>query len=159
MASSPDGAVGLAFLERSAEQKQQLLRELGMGRYAQLLLALSRPTPENLACLERFLLQPQRAKFPDLRGVDLAGADLRRANLIRANLTNALLQNANLEAADIILASLQGADLRGANLREATLNEIDWHLCQVSGADLSPGKGLTAAEQSMLRRQGARIDL
>jgi Pentapeptide repeats (8 copies) len=142
------------FCDRSPPQKVVILRQYGLERYSQLLCQL-RPSPENLRCLGKFFIQPDRLKFPQLQGTDLGGLDLSNTNMIRANFTEANLQNCNLQGADIIFGNFTRANLTQANLQGCTLNESCWQESIVIDCLLSGSKGIPPAQKQVLLTRGA----
>jgi uncharacterized protein YjbI with pentapeptide repeats len=145
------------FLEKEAGDRLQILKQLGLARYADFMLLMPN-TAANVACVMRFFADPSRVKFPDLRGVELAGLALDGVNLIRANLTGAKLKGSSLVKADLIYAQLQDADLSDADLRGATLNKTSWVGAQVAGCRLGVGVGLTEAQRQDLQQRGAWLE-
>jgi uncharacterized protein YjbI with pentapeptide repeats len=145
------------FLEQSPSDRLQILKQLGLARYADFMLLMPN-TAANMACVMRFFADPSRVKFPDLRGVELANLVLDGVNLIRANLTGAKLSSSSLVKADLIYAQLQDADLRGADLRGATLNKTSWVGALVEGCCLGVGVGLTDAQRQDLQARGALLE-
>jgi uncharacterized protein YjbI with pentapeptide repeats len=144
----------LDFCEQLIATKLEILQQLGLERYGKLLSQLP-PTPGNLACVEKFLTQPGRMKFPQLQGTQLAGLDLRSTNLIRANFTDSDLRGCCLKDADVMFGNFTRADLRGANLQGATLYETQWCAAQVEDCDLRSAKGIAPAQQQWLQEQRA----
>jgi uncharacterized protein YjbI with pentapeptide repeats len=152
---SPDQLCSAAdFCQQPLATKLLWLRQRGLERYGQLLGHMI-ATPENLACLERFLYDSNRIKFPPLQGTNLAGLDLRGFNLIRANLTGANLQGTNLQAADMMFGNLTQADLSNANLQGATLQEVRWQDAIVQGCDFRHTRGITTQHRQWLEEAGA----
>jgi Pentapeptide repeats (8 copies) len=145
------------FLNQSVAQRLETLQILGLERYQQLLCQLS-PTVANQECLRRFLVNPQRVKFPQLQGADLAGLNLQRMNLIRVKFNNAQLQNCCLRFADLIFGDFTGANLSAADLRGCTLNEAQWSHAIMIRCDLRGAVGITSQQQQVLRQNGAIID-
>ena len=145
------------FLEQEPGDRLQILKQLGLARYADFMLLMPN-TAANLACGMRFFADPSRVKFPDLRGVELVGLALDGANLIRANLTGAKLNGSSLVNADLIYAQLQDADLRHADLRGATLNKTNWIGAWVEGCRLGMGVGLTDEQRQDLKNRGACLE-
>nr|WP_290223394.1 pentapeptide repeat-containing protein [Trichocoleus desertorum] len=145
------------FLEQEAGDRLQILKQLGLARYADFMLLMPN-ADANVACVMRFFADPSRVKFPDLRGVELAGLALDGANLIRANLTGAKLKGSSLVKADLIYAQLQEADLRQADLRGATLNKTSWVGAEVEGCHLGVGVGLTDEQRQDLQERGALLE-
>ena len=147
----------IAFLDATPDDRRQWLCAIGLGRYAPFLAHLAK-TPHNLTCVARFLRDPDRVKFPDLRGADLANLDLTDANLIRVQLNQANLRGAILHNADLIFANFSHADLTGADLRGATLNQTIWTATIVQRCDLRSAKGLTVSLSQALAAGGAIVD-
>jgi hypothetical protein len=145
---------GEEFLAQTPEYRLQILKSLGLARFAPFLTKLI-PSKANLECVLTFLKMPDRVKFPPLRGADLAGLHLEGVNFIRADLTGANLQNCHLENADMLFARLMDADLRGANLLNATLNETIWTGARVEQCIFGKGKGLTTNQRHELAARGA----
>ena len=145
------------FLEQGSSDRLQILKQLGLARYADFMLLMPN-TAANVACVMRFFTDPSRVKFPDLRGVELADLVLDGVNLIRANLTGARLNGSSLVKADLIYAQLQDADLRGADLRGATLNKTSWAAALVEGCSLGVGVGLTDEQRQDLQKRGALFE-
>ncbi|MEP0871579.1 pentapeptide repeat-containing protein [Trichocoleus desertorum AS-A10] len=145
------------FLEQEVSDRLQILKQLGLSRYADFMLLMPN-TDANVACVMRFFAEPSRVKFPDLRGVELAGLTLDGANLIRANLTGAKLNGSSLVKADLIYAQLQDADLRNTDLRGATLNKTSWAGAWVKGCRLGVGVGLTDDQRQDLQERGALLE-
>ncbi len=146
--------IGAEFLAQTPELRLQILKKLGLARYAPFLTQLI-PSPANVECVVTFLKMPDRVKFPPLRGADLTGLHLEGVNFIRADLTGANLQKCHLEKADMLFARLMDADLRGANLYDATLNETIWTGALVEQCIFGKGKGLTVAQRRDLTAKGA----
>ena len=145
------------FLEQEPGDRLQILKQLGLARYADFMLPMPN-TAANVACVMRFFADPSRVKFPDLRGVELVGLALDGANLIRANLTGAKLNGSSLVKADLIRAQLQDADLRQTDLRGATLNKTSWAGTSVEGCRLGVGVGLTDEQRQDLQNRGACLE-
>ena len=68
----------------------------------------------------------------NLKGANLSGADLWRTRLSGADLTGADLRGSTLEQVD-----LQGAVMIGATLARGTIRNCNFHLADLSGADVS----------------------
>jgi hypothetical protein len=145
------------FLSQSAPQRLEILHQLGLERYQQLLCFLS-PTAANQQCLLRFFANPQQVKFPQLQGADLTGLDLQGMNLIRAKFNNAQLGQCCLRAADLIFGDFSGANLTQADLRGCTINETQWLNTIVFRCDLRQAVGLSAQQRHLLQQQGAILD-
>jgi uncharacterized protein YjbI with pentapeptide repeats len=145
------------FLAQEPSDRLQILKQLGLARYADFILLMPN-TAANVVCVMRFFADPSRVKFPDLREVELAGLMLDGANLIRANLTGAKLNGSSLIKADLIYAQLQDADLRNADLRGATLNKTHWAGAEVEGCHLGVGVGLTDEQRQDLQERGALLE-
>lgn len=150
-------AFSSCFLEQEPSDRLQILKQLGLARYADFMLLMPN-TAANVVCLVRFFADPSRVKFPDLRDVELTGLVLDGANLIRANLTRAKLNGSSLVKADLIHAQLQDADLRNADLRGATLNKTSWVGAEVEGCRLGVGVGLTDGQRQDLQNRGAWLE-
>ena len=155
--TSSDLSASSHFLAQEPGDRLQILKQLGLARYADFMLLMPN-TAANVACVMRFFVDPSRVKFPDLRGVELVDLVLDGVNLIRANLTGAWLNGSSLVKADLIYAQLQDADLRGANLRGATLNKTSWAGAFVEGCCLGGGVGLTDAQRQDLQERGALLE-
>ena len=145
------------FLEQNAQQRLLILKNFGLARYE--FLTQIPLTEANVACVMRFLSNPNRVKFPNLRGADLSGLDLQGVNFIRGDLTGANLRGSRLLEADLIFANFTAADLREADLRGATLNETVWSAALVAGCNLGIGIGLTQQQRTDLKIRGAIVDL
>jgi uncharacterized protein YjbI with pentapeptide repeats len=145
------------FLSQSSPQRLEILQQLGLERYQQLLCFLS-PTAANQQCLLRFFTNPQQVKFPQLQGANLSGLDLQGMNLIRAKFNNAQLVQCCLRSADLIFGDFSGANLTAADLRGCTINETQWYEAIVFHCDLRQTIGLTAQQQHSLQQQGAILD-
>jgi hypothetical protein len=141
------------FLKSSIDRRVQILQDLGLVRYAKLLTQMQ-PSAGNITCVERFLSDPSRIKFPQLMGVDLTGLKLDGVNFIRANLTDANLTRCCFQDADLMFGNFLRANLSDANLRGATLNETKWADAIVSGCDFRGAIGLTLSQVGELRSRG-----
>jgi uncharacterized protein YjbI with pentapeptide repeats len=144
------------FLEQNAQQRLLILKKLGLARYD--FLTQIPLNEANVACVMRFFENPNRVKFPNLRGADLSGLDLDGVNFIRGDLTGANLRGSRLLEADLIFANCTGANLREADLRGATLNETVWSAALVKGCNLGIGIGLTQQQRTDLKIRGAIVD-
>jgi len=144
-----------AFLAAIAIDRQRWLQAIGLGRYE--FLTRLAPTEANAVCVARFLGQPDRVKFPNLRGADLSGLDLRAVNFIRAKLHAADLSGSDLRDADLLFADLSAADLTGADLRGAALDRTVWAGSGVRGCDLRHARGLTPNQRQDLAHRGAIV--
>jgi uncharacterized protein YjbI with pentapeptide repeats len=142
------------FCTSDRPTQEQILRQLGLQRYSQLLCQLV-ATPGNLACVGRFLQHPDRQKFPQLQNTSLAHLDLSHTNLIRGNFTGADLQGCNLQQADIIFGNFTSTDLTSADLSGATLNETTWEGASVTNCRFTSTKGITPHQQQQLTDRGA----
>jgi uncharacterized protein YjbI with pentapeptide repeats len=145
------------FLEQNAQQRLLILKNLGLARYD--FLTQIPLNQANVACVMRFFDNPNRVKFPNLRGADLSGLVLDGVNFIRGDLTGANLRGSRLLEADLIFANFTGADLREADLRGATLNETVWSAALVEGCNLGTGIGLTKEQRTDLKICGAIVGL
>lgn len=145
------------FLEQDPQQRLLTLKQLGLARYADFLTQMPL-TEANVACLMRFIKNPSRVKFPNLRGAELSGLILDGVNFIRGDLSGANLRGSRLVNADLIFADFTRADLRDANLRGATLNETIWSDALVNQCNLGTGIGLTHEQRRDLQVRGARFD-
>ncbi len=145
------------FLSQSAAGRLITLQKMGLERYQQLLCQIA-PTPANEQCLQRFLIDPQQVKFPQLQGADLQGLNLQGMNLIRVKLHNAQLQGCRLQNADLIFGDFTKANLSDANLSGCTLNESLWKNAIVIRCDLRATVGLTPQQRQWLSQQGAILD-
>ena len=142
------------FLEQTAQQRLLLLKEIGLARYANFLTKM--PFNEaNINCVMRFLREPNRVKFPNLRGADLSGLVLEQVNFIRGDLSEANLRGSSLVNADLIFANFTKADLTEANLSGATLNETIWCGALVKQCQFGTGIGLTDKQRQHLQVNGA----
>jgi uncharacterized protein YjbI with pentapeptide repeats len=141
------------FLKQTPQQRLLTLKNVGLARYD--FLTHISLTEANVACVMRFLGEPSRVKFPNLRGAELSGLVLDGVNFIRGDLTGATLKGSRLLEADLIFANLTGADLRDADLRGATLNETVWLGALVEGCRLGTGTGLTNQQRMELKADGA----
>lgn len=141
------------FLKQAPQQRLLTLKHFGLARYD--FLTQISLTEANVVCVMRFLGEPSRVKFPNLRGADLSGLVLDGVNFIRGDLTGATLQGSRLLDADLIFANLTGVDLRDADLRGATLNETIWLGALVVGCRLGTGIGLTNQQRTELNAGGA----
>ena len=70
------------FLEQDHKQRLLTLKQLGLARYADFLTQMPL-TEANVACLMRFIKNPSRVKFPNLRGSELSGLILDSVNFIK----------------------------------------------------------------------------
>ena len=132
----------IKFLEQTAQQRLLLLKQIGLARYADFLTQM--PLNEaNINCLMRFFREPNKVKFPNLRGADLSGLVLEEANFIRGDLSEANLRGSSLVNADLIFANFTKADLTDADLKGATLNETSWCGALVKQCQFGTGIGLT----------------
>jgi len=147
----------IAFLAATPDDRRQWLSAIGLTRYAAFLISLTH-SPSNLTCVARFLRDPDRVKFPDLRSADLANLDLTGVNLIRGQLNQANLCGTILRHADLIFANFSHADLTKADLRGATLNQTTWTAAIVQGCDLRGAKGLTTSLIQSLAAGQAMVD-
>ena len=142
------------FLEQTAQQRLLLLKEIGLARYANFLTKM--PFNEaNINCVMRFLREPSRVKFPNLRGADLSGLVLEQVNFIRGDLSEANLSGSSLVNADLIFGNFTKADLTNADLRAATLNETIWCGALVKQCQFGTGIGLTNKQRQYLQFNGA----
>jgi hypothetical protein len=146
----------IQFLEQSPENRQIILKQLGIARYGDFLTQM-RLNEANIICVMRFLQSPTQLKFPYLLGADLSNLNLNEVNLIRGNLTGANLRGSRLVDADLIFANFTDADLRNADLSGATLNETIWVGTQVENCELGLTIGLTKAQLQDLLKRGARF--
>jgi Pentapeptide repeats (8 copies) len=145
------------FLEQSPKDRLLVLSSLGLARYGTFLAQMPL-TKFNIACVMRFLQNPDRVKFPDLRAAELAGLALDGVNFIRGDLSGANLRDCRLHRADLVFARLVRTDLRGADLRGATLNETLWSRTLVKGCRLGQGIGLTEQQRRALSADGALFE-
>jgi uncharacterized protein YjbI with pentapeptide repeats len=145
------------FLEQNPKDRLLVLRNLGLVRYGTFLAQMPL-TESNIACVMRFLQNPDRVKFPDLRGAELAGLVLDGVNFIRGDLSGANLRGCRLHKADLVFARLVRTDLREADLRGATLNETLWSGTLVKGCQLGRGIGLTEQQRQALSPDGALFE-
>ena len=145
----------LEFLEKTPQERLEILKKLGLSRYN--FLTKLPLTQANLTCVIRFLGNPKRVKFPNLQGADLGGLNLEGVNFIRGNLTGANLQNSCLIKADLLFVNFTNANLTNADLTAATLNETIWLNAIVEGCNLKNTTGLTQQQQQELTRRGAKF--
>lgn len=145
------------FLKQDHKQRLLTLKQLGLARYADFLTQMPL-TEANVACLMRFIKNPSRVKFPNLRGAELSGLVLDGVNFIRGDLSGANLRGSRLVNADLIFADFTGADLRNADLRGATLNETIWSDTLVEQCHFGTGIGLTHEQRRELQVRGAKFD-
>lgn len=145
------------FLEQSPAQRLLVLKQIGLGRYADFLTQMPL-TQANIICVMGFFSHPSRVKFPILKEADLSGLILDGVNLIRGDLSGASLRSSSLVNADLIFANFTRADLRAANLTGATLNETIWTAALVEQCKLGTGIGLTSAQRRDLKERGAKFD-
>ncbi len=149
--------VSTDFLEQTPPKRLQILKEMGLARYADFLTIM--PLAEvNIACIMRFFSNPSRAKFPNLQGVELSNLVLDRVNFIRGDLSGANLSNSSLVDADLIFANFTKANLSNANLQGATLNETIWHDAIIKNCNFSIGIGITNKQRQELVTRGAMFD-
>ena len=142
------------FLEQTPQQRLLLLKEIGLARYADFLAKM--PLNEaNINCVMRFFKEPNKVKFPNLRGADLSGLVLDQANFIRGDLSEANLRGSSLVNADLIFANFTKADLTDADLRGATLNETIWYGALVKQCKFGTGLGLNNKQRQHLQFNGA----
>ncbi len=142
------------FLEQTPEQRLFLLKQIGLARYADFLTQM--PLNEaNINCVMRFFREPNRVKFPNLRGADLSGLVLDEVNFIRGDLSEANLKGSSLVNADLIFANFTKADLTDANFKGATLNETIWCGALVKQCQFGAGIGLTDKQRQYLQVNGA----
>lgn len=146
----------IQFLEKTPQQRLQVLKNIGLARYD--FLTKLPLTEANIACLMRFLGNRQQVKFPNLRGADLSGLILDGVNFIRGDLTGANLRGSRLVNGDLLFANFTGADLRDADLTGATLNETIWTGALVEGCQFGAGIGITEEQYRALKNSGARFD-
>lgn len=144
------------FLEQNPQQRLLTLNHLGLARYD--FLTRLPLNEANIACVMRFFKEPNRAKFPNLRGAQLSGLVLDRVNFIRGDLSGADLKKCRLCEADLMFANFRGADLRNADLRGATLNETVWSEALVEGCNFGTGIGLTNEQRTDLKACGAVLE-
>lgn len=145
--------ISIEFLEKSPEERLQILKNFGLSRYE--FLTQLPISPVNITCVMRFLGNPNRVKFPNLQGAELAGLNLQGVNFIRGNLTNANLQNTCLINADLLFVNFTNANLTHADLTGATLNETIWLNALVKGCKLKNTTGLTPQQRQYLTDRGA----
>ncbi|AGY60260.1 pentapeptide repeat-containing protein [Gloeobacter kilaueensis] len=149
-------AFAARFLAQPAPDRLRTLQQLGLSRYS-LFLTQMALTPANIVVAARFLGNPDRVKFPDLRGVELAGLDLSGVNWIRGDLSSADLHHCKLIRADLLFVRFDRANLSGADLGGATLNETRWSGTLVDGCHFGTGHGLTAAQRYDLQARGGQF--
>ena len=77
------------------------------------------------------------------------------ASLIKSDWTGASMAGIQLEAANLAGANLSGTNLQQANLENANLTAVDFTDAKVAGAILSDVRGLTTAQVSWLKENGA----
>lgn len=142
------------FLKQSPEQRLQMLKQIGIARYADFLTQMPL-TEANVACVMRFLKSPSSAKFPNLKGAELSGLNLDGVNFIRGDLSRANLSSSSFVNADLIFANFTKADLRNADLQGATLNETIWLDTLVDKCNFGIGIGLTNEQRRNLKLCGA----
>jgi uncharacterized protein YjbI with pentapeptide repeats len=145
------------FLEQNPKDRLLVLRNLGLVRYGPFLAQMPL-TESNVACVMRFLQNPDRVKFPDLRAAELTGLVLDGVNFIRGDLSGANLRGCRLHKADLVFARLVRTDLREADLRGATLNKTLWSGTLVQGCHLGQGIGLTEQQRRALSADGALFE-
>lgn len=150
--------ISTEFLQQSSEARSLTLKQLGLGRYADFLTQLPY-TEANITCVMRFLGEPSRVKFPDLRAADLSDLTLNGVNLIRGDLSGANLRGSCLVNADLIFAKFTAADLRDADLTGTTLNETVWLNTLVDRCQFDKGVGLTAEQRRELKARGGLFKL
>ena len=146
----------IQFLEQSASQRLQILKQLGIARYD--FLTKIQLNEANIICIMRFFKYPSQLKFPNLMGADLSGLILDDVNFIRGNLSGANLQGSSLVNADLLFVNFTKADLRNADLRGATLNETIWLETLVDKCQLGVGTGLNHLQRQDLQLRGARFN-
>jgi uncharacterized protein YjbI with pentapeptide repeats len=144
------------FLKQTPEKRLQILKQLGIARYD--FLAKMCFNEANIACVNRFLQNPNQLKFPNLTGSDLSRLDLNNSNFIRGNFTSANLSGSSLVNADLMFANFTRADLRNANLSGATLNETIWLDTLVDGCEFGEGIGLSKEQYQNLKSRGAQFN-
>lgn len=142
------------FLEQTPQQRLLLLKQIGLARYADFLTQIPL-NDANINCVMRFLREPSRVKFPNLRGADLSGLVLEQANFIRGDLSKANLRGSSLVNADLIFANFTKADLTEADLTGATLNETILYGALVKQCQFGAGIGLTDKQRQYLQVNGA----
>jgi uncharacterized protein YjbI with pentapeptide repeats len=142
------------FLEQVPQARLEILQQMGLGRYGDILGWMPN-TAGNRACVQRFLDNPQKVKFPPLQGADLAGLVLDGVNFIRGNLSAASLRGASLRGADLLFANFEKADLREADLTGATCHATRWEEALVAGCLFGEGRGLSDLQKQLLQARGA----
>lgn len=96
----------------------------------------------------------------DLYKINLKNVNLRRANLTNANLIKADLRGADLAGATLLKANLGGAQLNGACFKFAQLSEANINLfTEVRGAKFAYASGLSEAQKTSLKKEGATFQL
>lgn len=142
------------FLKQDPQQRLQILKQIGIARYADVLTQIPL-TESNVACVMRFFRNPSSTKFPNLQGAELSGLNLDGVNFIRGDLSRVNLSSSSLVNADLIFANFTKADLRNSDLQGATLNETIWLDALVDQCNFGMGIGLTNEQRRDLKIRGA----
>ena len=146
-----------SFLEQTPQKRLLILKEIGLGRYAEFLTIIPL-TQANITCIMRFFSNPKKVKFPNLQGAELSGLVLDGVNFIRGDLSGANLSNSSLIDADLLFANFTQANLSNANLRGATLNETLWLGAVVKNCNFGSGIGVINQQRQELISCGAKFN-
>ncbi len=146
--------ISTSFLEQTPQKRLLILKEIGLGRYADFLTIMPL-TQANITCIMRFFSNPKRVKFPSLQGAELSGLVLDGVNFIRGDLSGANLSNSSLIDADLLFANFTQANLSNANLQGATLNETIWIGAKVTNCNFGAAIGILSKQRQELVSCGA----